>query len=166
MKNLMQLTFNVDQEKKRVLVTREFNGPLSTVWAAWTQPELLDQWWAPKPWKARTHSMNFTVGGTWRYAMVGPEGEEHWCRADYSAIVPQKEFKGLDAFTDPEGKINKDFPQSNWHVAFSGKGDTTVVSIVISYDTLEDLKKIQELGFQEGFTMAMENLDELLERNV
>jgi uncharacterized protein YndB with AHSA1/START domain len=163
MKNLMQLTFNVDQENKRILVTREFNGPLSTVWAAWTQAELLDQWWAPKPWKARTLSMNFTVGGAWRYSMNGPEGEVHWARADFSAITPQKEFKGLDSFTDKDGNINEEFPKAKWHVSFSEKGETTIVSIVITYDKVEDLNKYIEMGFKEGFTLAMENLDDLLE---
>jgi uncharacterized protein YndB with AHSA1/START domain len=47
------MNFVVDKQNNKVKVTREFAAPLSKVWAAWTQSELLDQWWAPKPWKAK-----------------------------------------------------------------------------------------------------------------
>ena len=162
MKNMMQLSFTLDEAKNQIHVSREFHGPLSKVWDAWTNPEILDQWWAPKPWRARTHSMNFTEGGTWRYAMVGPANEEHWCRADYSYINTESQYKALDAFTDPEGNVNNEMPRSNWSVSFNEKDDGTVVNIVITYPSLDAMKQIIELGFKEGFTMAMENLDELL----
>ena len=45
---------------------------------AYTKPELLDQWWAPKPWMSRTKAMDFKVGGRRFYAMVSPEGVERW----------------------------------------------------------------------------------------
>ena len=106
------MNFVVDKENNKVKVTREFAAPLSKVWTAWTQKELLDQWWAPKPWKTRTKTMEFKAGGFWLYAMVGPEGEEHWCRADYESISPMKSFKGLDAFCDANGKITTDLPAS------------------------------------------------------
>ena len=76
------MDFIVDKQTKTVSITKEFAFELSLVWDAYTKPELLDQWWAPKPWKTRTKTMEFKAGGFWLYAMVGPEGEEHWCRAD------------------------------------------------------------------------------------
>ncbi|HYG14458.1 MAG TPA: SRPBCC domain-containing protein, partial [Bacteroidia bacterium] len=77
MKNNLLMDFNVDKANRKIKVTREFAAPLSQVWEAWTNSQVLDQWWAPKPWKAKTKTMNFTEGGYWLYAMVGPEGEEH-----------------------------------------------------------------------------------------
>ncbi|MDZ7624970.1 MAG: SRPBCC domain-containing protein [Ignavibacteriaceae bacterium] len=61
------MDFIVDKQNNKVKVTREFAAPLSKVWAAWTQSELLDQWWAPKPWKAKTKEMEFKEGGHWLY---------------------------------------------------------------------------------------------------
>ena len=98
MKSSLLMDFSVEKENSTIKVKREFAAPLEKVWAAWTQSELLDQWWAPKPWKARTKSMNFSVGGFWLYAMVGPDGTEHWARADYKAIASLKSFKGEDFF--------------------------------------------------------------------
>jgi len=151
-----------DLANKKVLVIREFDAPLDQVWEAWTQSELLDLWWAPKPWKAETKSMDFREGGTWLYCMVGPDGPGSWCRADFQTIIPHKSFTGLDAFCDESGNLNKDFPVMHWQVDFSKTGAGTKVRVEITYSSVADLEKILELGFEEGFTSALGNLDELL----
>ncbi len=155
------MNFVVDKQDNKVKVTREFAAPLSKVWAAWTQSELLDQWWAPKPWKAKTKKMDFKDGGYWLYAMTGPEGEEQWCRADFKSVLPMKSFEGIDAFCDLQGKINTDFPVVHWYLNFSEAKSKTTVNVEIKFDSLADLEKYVEMGFKEGFTMALGNLDEL-----
>ena len=162
MKTSLLLNFSVDKENKKITVEREFAAPVSQVWAAWTESKLLDQWWAPKPWKARTKSQDFKVGGTWLYSMVGPDGTEHFARLDYKTIVPQKSFEGLDAFADETGNINDEFPRMNWKVSFKPSPEGTKVEVEISYSSKADMEKIIETGFQEGFTAAHDNLDELL----
>jgi uncharacterized protein YndB with AHSA1/START domain len=154
--------FHVDKENKTINVKREFAAPLQKVWAAWTQRELLDQWWAPKPWKSKTKSMDFSEGGRWIYAMVGPNGEEHWSIADFKAITPQRSYSTLDAFTDENGILTPGMPRANWTNTFTSNGETTTVDIAIKYEKLEDLEKYIEMGFKEGFTMGLGNLDELL----
>ncbi|KFF06260.1 SRPBCC family protein [Flavobacterium reichenbachii] len=161
MKTNLEMDFIVDKENNTVNVKREFNAPLSNVWAAWTEAKILDQWWAPAPWKSRTKSMDFKEGGRRLYAMVGPEGEEHWAIADFTSISPKTNFKYLDAFSDSEGNLNTDFPRSQWDVNFSEQGNSTIVNISIKHDKLSDLEKIIEMGFKEGFTIAMEGLDEI-----
>jgi uncharacterized protein YndB with AHSA1/START domain len=155
------MDFVVDKQNNKVKVTREFAAPLSKVWAAWTQSELLDQWWAPKPWKAITKKMEFKEGGHWLYVMAGPEGEEHWCRADFKNVLPMKSFEGVDAFCDPLGKTNTEFPVVHWYLKFNETKNKTTVNVEIKFDSLADLEKYIEMGFKEGFTMALENLDEL-----
>jgi PhnB protein len=163
MKNSIVFEFSVDKENKVINVEREFAAPLAKVWAAWTRSEILDQWWAPKPWQARTKSMDFREGGHWLYAMVGPDGSIQWCRADYKSIKAMKSFTGLDAFCDESGNINKDFPIPLWNVHFTDHSDSTMVKIEIVYNEVADLEKYMEMGFREGFTAALENLDAILE---
>ncbi len=159
----LAMDFAVNRESKTVQVKREFAANLDLVWAAWTTAELLDQWWAPKPYQTQTKSMDFREGGTWFYAMVGPEGEKHNCRLDYEKINPQQSYAALDAFCDEEGNINSDFPRSHWTNSFTENGNTTTVNIQVQYQSVEDMEKIMSLGFKEGFTMAMENLDQYIE---
>lgn len=162
MSSNLNFDFSVNRENKTIKVKREFAAELSIVWNAYTKSEILDQWWAPKPWKASTKTMDFRVGGHWLYAMVGPEGEVHWSRADYIDIEHQKKFTGLDAFTDAEGNVNTDIGQSRWEVTFTGKGPHTLVEILMTFDNAAQLDTMIGMGMKEGLAMAMEGLDELL----
>ncbi len=154
--------FLVDKENNSITVKREFAAELPLVWDAYTKSEILDQWWAPKPWKAKTKIMDFREGGHWHYAMVGPNGEEHWALANFEQIQVQRRYTGLDAFADANGTINKEMPQSKWDVRFTGKGEITLVEFHITYGDLAQLEATIQMGFKEGLTMAMEGLDELL----
>ena len=154
--------FSVDRQQKTTTVKREFPAELSRVWEAYTKSEILDQWWAPKPWKARTKSLDFKVGGRWLYAMVGPEGQEHWSIVDYTSIQDQKKFAGRDAFSDADGNVNQEMPQSTWEVTFTATGDNTLVECFVSYDDLAQLEEILKMGFKEGMELAMQGLDDLL----
>ena len=159
MKNNLLFDFIVDRENHRVLVTREFAADIDLVWEAWTDPEILDQWWAPKPWRAETTSMDFRVGGFWHYAMVGPENEKHYGRQDYTKIIPQQQFSGTDSFCDDKGAVNEALPKTKFENVFSTQGAHTVVTITSTYASEEMLVKIIEMGFKEGFSMALQNLD-------
>lgn len=159
--NLM-MDFVVDKSNNTITVKREFAAELPLVWDAYTKSEILDQWWAPKPWKARTKTMDFREGGQWQYAMVGPNGEEHWAIAQYKQITPQQSFVSVDAFTNAEGVINTNMPQSTWNLNFKAMGEHSVVDIVIQYQDIEHLEMIIKMGFKEGLGMGMQNLDELL----
>ena len=102
--------FSVNKENNTIHVTRDFAANLSLVWEAWTKPEILDLWWAPKPYQTKTKSMDFKEGGTWLYCMVSPENEVHWCKLDYKKIDPQKAYSGLDAFLRREWKPEYGIP--------------------------------------------------------
>lgn len=154
--------FKVDKNNNSIHVKREFAAEVALVWEAWTNPEILDQWWAPKPYQTKTKSMDFREGGTWHYCMISPSNEVHWCRADYQKITTKKTYSYLDAFCDEQGKINMDMPRTQWNVAFKATPNQTTVTIDLKYTSLEDLEKVVALGFKEGFGMALGNLDQYI----
>lgn len=154
--------FLVDQEKNTITVRREFAAGRQLVWDCHTKSELLEQWFAPKPWKARTKSMNFQEGGHWHYAMCGPDGEEHWARMDYISIQPIENFKAWDGFCNAEGEMNAELPQAEWHSTFEELSDTTLVQTVVTYQSLGDLETVIQMGMKEGLSMALDQLEELL----
>jgi uncharacterized protein YndB with AHSA1/START domain len=106
--------------------------------------------------------MNFTVGGFWLYCMAGPNGEKAWCRVDFTVITPGQSFDATASFCDEDGNIDKNFPPMHWHNVFSATAIGSKVEIVLSFDSEADLEKIVQMGFKEGFTMGLGNLDELL----
>ncbi|ATP55637.1 ATPase [Pedobacter ginsengisoli] len=162
MKSNLLFDFTVNKSTNTVFVNREFAANQSSVWDAFTKQEILDKWWAPKPWISRTKYMNFKEGGRRFYAMVGPEGEEHWSIQDFTAITPKTNFKFLDAFTDKDEKINPEMPGSEWNLEFNETEETTTVNITIKHKTLADLENIINMGFKEGFTMTLDYLATLL----
>ena len=156
--------FSKDILNKQLTMVKDFDAPVDLVWQAWTQSAILDQWWAPKPWKAETKSMDFRVGGRWLYCMVGPSGEQHWCRVDYQAIKPQVSVVSTSAFCDEEGRPNTDMPTMNWLQQFSHAPHGTTITVVLTFSSDADLEKIIIMGFQQGFTMGLGNLDEYLSK--
>jgi uncharacterized protein YndB with AHSA1/START domain len=162
MNDKLKMEFSINKENNTINIKREFAADVSLVWDAYTKSEILALWWAPKPWKAKTKSMDFREGGRWLYAMCGPEGEEHWSFLDYLKIQRSKGFTAVDGFSDKEGNINTEMPQSNWEVKFTSQANHCLVSSQITYSTLEQIDTIIQMGFKEGITMAMEGLDEYL----
>jgi uncharacterized protein YndB with AHSA1/START domain len=157
----METDFIVDKQTKTVSITKEFAFELSLVWDAYTKPELLDQWWAPKPLASRTKVMDFRVGGRRFYAMVSPDGQElGWVLQKYTSISPKTNFKLFNAFADKDE--NPELPGSDWDLTFSEQDERTKVSISIYNESLERLERMVEMGFVEGTKMQLKNLEELL----
>ena len=160
MSNTLLFDFTVDKAAQKVFITREFNAELSLVWDAFTRAEILDQWTAPKPYTARTKYMNFEVGGRRFYAMVSPEGQEHWSIQKYTAISPKTNFRMYNTFSDKDE--NPELPGSEWDHNFSEHNGITKVSITIYNESLERMERMLAMGFTEGYKMTMKNLEELL----
>lgn len=152
--------FNVDKAAKKVFITREFNAGQSLVWDAFTKAELLDQWGAPAPMRAKTKYMDFRVGGRRFYAMISPDGQEGWVVQEYTSINPKTNFKMNNYFADKDE--NRELPGSEWDYTFSEQNGITKVSITIFNESLARMERMIEMGFTEGFKMLMNNLKNLL----
>ena len=159
-----EAVFSKDLSKRRLTVVREFDASLELVWKAWTESEILDQWWGPKPYRAETKTMDFREGGAWLYCMAGPTGDRHWCRVDYKTIEPKKSISTTNVFCNEEGIVNPDLPSMDWRKEFSQAGNVTAVRVEISFPTEADMETIIKMGFQEGFTAGLSNLDHYLSR--
>lgn len=116
----------------------------------------------PEALEVKNKKMDFKEGGRRLYAMVGPEGEEHWALAEYKSITAKTNFKYRDSFCDSQGNINQELPQSDWSVDFTESNSSTTVNVEIRHERLSDLEKIIKMGFKEGFTATLEELAEVL----
>jgi uncharacterized protein YndB with AHSA1/START domain len=161
-KNKSLFEFTVDKPAKTVYITKAFAANLDVVWDAFTKPDILDQWWAPKPYLSKTKIMDFEVGGRRFYAMVSPEGQQHWSVQKYISISPKTNFKMYNAFADEDENLN--LPGSEWDLNFSEENDTTTVKITIYNESAERMQQMIEMGFKEGFTATLDYLETLLAR--
>ncbi|MEO8733429.1 MAG: SRPBCC domain-containing protein [Flavobacteriales bacterium] len=154
--------FIIEKDELSITVERSFNAPLDRVWAAWTEADILCQWWAPRPYRCVIKQLDFREGGRCLYCMEGPEGDRHWCFFDYEEIRPKSFYSGSDAFCDEQGVANDLKPKVRWENNFSEMEGTTLVRIFLHFNSVQDLDKLIEMGFKGGFTMGMNQLDELL----
>lgn len=151
-----------DLRAKSILVSREFNAPIELVWKAFTVSEILDQWWGPAPWRAETKFQDFSEGGYWLYAMISPENEKHWGRMNYISIDKHKNFHLEDVFCDENGILNTELPASKGTNEFSSTESGTYVEFKMTYSSDEEMQQLIEMGFEEGITICMEQLNQLI----
>lgn len=154
--------FHVQRDQRTITVERSFNAPLDDVWAAWTQADILCKWWAPRPYQCVIKSLNLREGGRWLYYMQGPQGDRHWCLFDYDTIRPKTFFSGNDAFCDENGVANAIKPKVAWEARFTPTDGRTMVRVILTFGSPEELDQIVQMGFKEGFTMGLDQLEELL----
>jgi uncharacterized protein YndB with AHSA1/START domain len=153
--------FKVDKAAKTIYITREFAADLDLVWDAFTKADILDQWQAPKPYKARTKEMNFQEGGRWLYAMVSPDNVYHYSMVEFIEIRPKSSFSTRNTFADENGnpKTNAFSLVKN---SFTPGTEKTTVNIEKKFDDLAVLEMMASGGFIEGTAAAFNNLDEFL----
>lgn len=162
MKSNLLFEFIVDRERNELTVIREFAAGRSLVWDCYTKSELLDQWFAPKPFTTKTKSMDFSEGGHWHYAMIDPEGAEYWGMVGFLTIDPTVKYTSTDAFSNEAGETNKDLPVGFWVADFADSGSNTIVETKVKYESLEDLETVVKMGMEEGMKLTLEKLDDLL----
>jgi len=160
----LSIKINKDYANKQITVISEFKASKEKIWYAFTNPEITDKWWAPKPYKAITKQSEFKNGGQWLYYMLSPEGEKHWCLAEFYNINPIDSYEATDAFCDENGNLNTNFPRMNWKNSFEEENGTTKVTNLITYPQEEDMKQILEMGFEEGYSMGLNQLNDLLNK--
>lgn len=166
----LKFDFEVSKENNTIVLKREFAANLELVWKAWTTAELLDKWWGPEPCRAKTKSMDFREGGHWLYCMIVPasvtDGETeqiHWGKQEYEKIVAYKKFSGTDVFCSESGNANPELPKGRFENVFSEEANgNTLVTMISTHNSFEDVEVIIAMGFKEGITVCFNQLDELL----
>lgn len=161
---MKKLIFNTDIENKKVVVEKVVEAPIELVWKIFSDGELMAKWWGPKTWPASSVSFDFRPGGQWHYFMQGPDGTRSYGMSKYIEIHEKKEIFLNDLFCDERGVVNNELPKTLSRIKFASLGNETQIIFESNYDSSEDVKKVVDLGFEAGFTDALDNLDTLVEQ--
>ena len=145
------------KSEREMVVTRIFNGPARLVFKAWTKPELLMRWWAPKSYGISFISCEADVraGGTYRFVFGHPASEQPMAFfGRYIEVIPPPRL----VWTNDEGGENG--PVTT--VTFAERGAETLVIMHDLYPTKEALDDAIASGSTGGICQTFEQLDELL----
>ncbi len=81
-------SLDLDQDARSIIGTRVFDAPRKLVFAAFTDPQHLAQWWGPNGFTTTTSAFDFRGGGEWRFVMHGPDGRDYHNRIIFDEILP------------------------------------------------------------------------------
>ena len=141
--------------------------PRQKLWRCWIEPELLKQWFCPKPWRVTHAEMELRVGGSSLVVMQGPEGEEVPNRGVYLDVVGGRRLVFTDAFVRAWVPSGKAFMVATITFADEAGDDGvrgTRYRAEVAHWTNEDRARHEAMGFHQGWGIATDQLAELAGR--
>ena len=142
---------------RQILITREFDAPKELVWKAWTTPELVRRWWHANRGEMTVCEMDLRVGGSWRHAMVTPDGVEVGFHGEYREIEPFERLVSTEAY---EGIPDADAHAAVDTLTLAEIGDHTLMTVLVEHPTMEGRDMHVESGMEDGMQDAMDLLEE------
>jgi uncharacterized protein YndB with AHSA1/START domain len=143
-----------------LVLEREIDVPRDKVWRAWTTPELIKEWFCPRPWRVTDCALDLRPGGTFSTVMRGPEGQEFPSAGCFLEVVPQERLVFTDALQPGYRPAEKPFFTGVILLEDAGAGRTRYTAIAIHRD-VEARKQHEQMGFHEGWGKALDQLVEL-----
>jgi len=144
-------------ENRTITLKRTFNAPLSLVWEAWTQSKHIAEWWSPKGIKTNVIEHNFKVGGTWKYSMPMPNGQEFIAEGEYTEIIEFEKIVSSANFKPMTEGVEI-------QALFKANGDKTDFIFNVVHPTEEYRIQQEKMGIMNGWGSVFDRLEELLNK--
>jgi len=151
-----QITPTSDRE---LVLSRLIDAPRGKLYRAWTEPELLKQWFAPLPYTTPVAELDVRPGGASLIVMRGPDGQDMPNRGVYLEVVPNERLVSTDAFThawDPSQK-----PFMTLILTFDEEGGKTRYTARVRHWTIADREVHEKMGFHHGWGICTDQLTAL-----
>jgi uncharacterized protein YndB with AHSA1/START domain len=150
--------------KLDLVLEREIDVPPELVWKAWTTPELLKQWFTPKPFETAECEVDLRPGGAFRTVMRSPHGDEFDNVGCYLEIVENEKLSWTSVLGPDFRPIAAEPGELQMtavvELAPNGSGGTRYRALAI-HSNDGDRQRHEEMGFQEGWGAALDQLVEL-----
>lgn len=145
-----------DPNNRTLTLKRTFNAPIQLVWEAWTQPEHIANWWGPKGMKTKVIEHNFNVGGTWKYTMEMPDGNEFIAEGEYLEIIELAKICSSANFRPMTEGVEI-------QAIFEASGDKTNFTFNVVHPTAEYCQQQEKMGFMNGWGSVFDRLHEYMQ---
>lgn len=147
-------------------LARETDVAPELVWRAWTEPELLVQWFTPKPWETSVAEVDLRPGGKFRTVMRGPDGEENDNQGCYLEVVPNERLVWTGALAPGFRPQAGPLPfTAIIELERTPSGGTKYRAIALHQDP-DGRKAHDEMGFHDGWGAVFDQLVELMKSGV
>jgi len=141
-------------------LSRLLDAPADKLFRCWTTPELMKQWFAPKPWTTPVVEVDHRPGGASKIVMKSSEGQEVPCPGQYLEVIPNRKLVFTDAFTgDWAPKDGAPFMVAT--ISFEPEGDKTRYTATVRHWSEADRAKHEQMGFHQGWGLCADQLEAL-----
>ncbi len=141
---------------RELVLTRLIDAPRETLYRCWTEPALMKQWFAPKPYETPVVEVDVRSGGANLIVMRGPDGQDMPNRGIYLEVVPNERLVFTDAFTEAWQPSAKPFMTAI--LTFEPQGDKTLYTARVRHWTVEDREAHEKMGFYQGWGICTDQL--------
>ena len=145
---------------RELVLTRLINAPREKVYRAWTDPELLKQWFAPKPYTTPIVEIDVRPGGSAYFVMRGPDGKDLPNRGVYLEVVPNEKLVSTDAYVKAWEPSEKPF--MTLILTFEDEAGKTRYTARVRHWTVADREAHEKMGFHEGWGLCTDQLEALV----
>jgi uncharacterized protein YndB with AHSA1/START domain len=147
---------DLSQDPKVIVATRVFDAPRRLVFAAWTEPKHLAEWWGPDGFSLTTRTFDFRPGGVWRFVMHGPDGRDYQNRVTFDEIKPPERIAYHHGGSDDVEPV-----QFRTLVTFEEVGAATRLTLRATFPTAEERDRvIRDYGADKGAVETLARLGE------
>jgi uncharacterized protein YndB with AHSA1/START domain len=144
---------------REIRIERVFDAPRDRVFALYTDPELIPEWWGPRETTTIVDEMDVRQGGRWRFIMRNSDGTESAFRGTYREVTPPERIVQTFEWEPMAGHVSVET------ATFEDLGDRTKVTTVSLFHTTEERDGMLESGMERGMNETYARLDELLARD-
>jgi len=141
-------------------LARLIDAPREKLYRAWTDPALIPLWFCPKPWGVSKAETDVRPGGASLIVMRGPDGQEFPNRGVYLEVVPNEKLVFTDAYVAAWEPSEKPFMTAI--LTFEDEGGKTRYTARVRHWTAEDVAQHEAMGFETGWGIATDQLEELV----
>jgi uncharacterized protein YndB with AHSA1/START domain len=145
---------------RELVLTRLIDAPREKVFRAWTDPELLKQWFAPLPYTTPHAELDVRPGGSSLIVMRGPDGNEFPNRGIYLEVVENERIVSTDAYTKAWEPSEKPF--MTLILTFEDEGGKTRYTARVLHWLVADREMHEKMGFHEGWGQCADQLAALV----
>jgi uncharacterized protein YndB with AHSA1/START domain len=146
-----------------LVITRDIAAPREKLYRCWTEPELMKQWFAPRPWTTAHAETDVRPGGASNVVMRGPDGQEFPNPGVYLEVVPNERIVSTDAYTRAWEPSEKPFMTLILTFEDLGGGRTRYTARARHW-TEADREAHEKMGFHQGWGQCTDQLAELAAR--
>jgi uncharacterized protein YndB with AHSA1/START domain len=144
----------------QILIVREFDAPKHLLYRAYTEPDLIKQWWSGQRGVVVSAEVDLRVGGNWRYVMTANEGFEVAFHGTFREIVPNERLVTTEVFEGAPVENEEQDAAMNF-ITFEETDGRTTLTTLVECHTREVRDIIIESGMEGGMQEAMDRLEQV-----